>query len=126
MIESSHGRKFGMSYEIYLTETFQKSIKVLKKKYRRVKDDMASTIEALEEDPTIGDPIPGWNKEIWKVRTASTDVKKGKRGGFRSIYLWKSGEITVYLLAAYFKGDKVNISKKETEKTLEKLSQELL
>jgi len=88
-----------MSYEIYLTETFQKSIKVLKKKYRRVKDDMASTIEALEEDPTIGDPIPGWNKEIWKVRTASTDVKKGKRGGFRSIYLWKSGEITVYLLA---------------------------
>ncbi len=66
-----------MSYEIYLTETFQKSIKVLKKKYRRVKDDMASTIEALEEDPTIGDPIPGWNKEIWKIRTASTDVKKG-------------------------------------------------
>ena len=115
-----------MSYEIYLTETFQKSIKVLKKKYRRVKDDMASTIEALEEDPTIGDPIPGWNKEIWKVRTASSDVKKGKRGGFRSIYLWKSGEITVYLLAAYFKGDKVNVSKKEIEKTLEKLSKELV
>jgi len=29
-------------------------------------------------------------------------------------------------LAAYFKGDKVNVSKKEIEKTLEKLSQELL
>jgi len=115
-----------MSYEIYLTETFQKSIKVLKKKYRSVKDDMASTIEALEEGPTIGDPIPGWNKEIWKVRTASSDVKKGKRGGFRAIYLWKSGEITVYLLAAYFKGDKADVSKKEIEKTLEKLSQELL
>ena len=114
-----------MSYEIYLTETFQKSVKVLKKKYRKVKDDMAGTIEALEEDPTIGDPISGWNKEIWKVRTASSDVKKGKRGGFRLIYLWKSGEVTVYLLAAYFKGDKQDVSKKEIEKTLKKLNQEL-
>ena len=114
-----------MGYEIYLTETFEKSIKVLKKKYRRVKDDITGTIEALEEDPTIGDPIPGWNKEIWKVRTASSDVKKGKRGGFRSIYLWKSGEITVYLLVVYFKGDMPDVSKKDIEKTLKKLSQEL-
>lgn len=114
-----------MSYEIYLTETFQKSVKVLKKKYRKVKDDMAGAIEALEEDPTIGNPISGWNKEIWKVRTASSDVKKGKRGGFRLIYLWKSGEVTVYLLAAYFKGDKQDVSKKEIEKTLKKLNQEL-
>ena len=84
-----------MNYKVYLTETFQKSMKILKKKYRRVKDDIAGTIQAIEEDPTIGDPIPGWNKEIWKVRTASSDVKKGTRGGFRSIYLWKSGEVTV-------------------------------
>ena len=77
-----------MSYEAYLTETFQKSIRILKKKYRKVKDDLSSIIQILEEDPTIGDPIPGWNKEIWKVRAASSDVKKGKRGGFRLIYLW--------------------------------------
>jgi len=115
-----------MGYDVYLTETFQKSIKILKKKYRRVKDDLTGTIQALEEDPTIGDPIPGWNKEIWKVRTASSDVKKGKRGGFRSIYLWKSAEMTVYLLAVYFKGDKPDVSKKEIEKILKKLSQELV
>jgi len=65
-----------MSCEAYLTETFQKSIKILKKKYRRVKDDIAGVIQTLEKDPTIGDPIPGWNKEIWKVRVASSDVKK--------------------------------------------------
>ena len=115
-----------MNYKVYLTETFQKSMKILKKKYRRVKDDIAGTIQAIEEDPTIGDSIPGWNKEIWKVRTASSDVKKGKRGGFRSIYLWKSGEITVCMLAAYFKGDKHDISKKEIEEILKKLNQEYL
>ena len=114
-----------MNYKAYLTETFQKSMKILKKKYRRVKDDIAGTIQAIEEDPTIGDPISGWNKEIWKVRTASSDVKKGKRGGFRSIYLWKSGEITAYMLVAYFKGDKQDISKKEIEEILKKLNQEL-
>lgn len=114
-----------MNYEVYLTETFQKSVKILKKKYRKVKADIAGTIHVIEEDPTIGDPIPGWNKEIWKVRTASSDVKKGTRGGFRSIYLWKPGETTVYMLAAYFKGDKQDISKKEIEEILKKLNQEL-
>ena len=114
-----------MNYKVYLTETFQKSVKILKKKYRRVKADIAGTIHVIEEDPTIGDPIPGWNKEIWKARTASSDVKKGARGGFRSIYLWKSGESTVYMLATYFKGDKQDISKKEIEAILKKLNQEL-
>ena len=90
-----------MGYEVYLTETFLKSIKVLKRKYRKVKDDIAGTVRALEEDPTIGDSIPGWSKEIWKVRTASSDVKKGKRGGFRSIYLWEPGAGTVYMLYSH-------------------------
>jgi len=53
-----------MNYKVYLTETFQKSVKILKKKYRKVKADIAGTIHVIEEDPTIGDPIPGWNKEI--------------------------------------------------------------
>jgi len=114
-----------MSYKAYLTETFQKSIKILKKKYPKVKDDLHDTIKFLEKEPTIGDPIPGWNKEIWKIRAASSDVKKGKRGGFRLIYLWKAGEFAIYFLAAYFKGEKQDISKKEIEVLLKNLNQEL-
>ena len=114
-----------MSYEAHLSETFQKSVKILKKKFRRVKDDLSSIIQVLEEDPTVGDPIPGWNKEIWKVRAASSDVKKGKRGGFRLIYLWRAGESKVYLLAVYFKGEKPDVSKREIEDLLRKLNQEL-
>jgi len=53
-----------MNYDVYLTETFQKSIKVLKKKYRHVKEDLVLKIRVLEKNSTIGDPIPGWNKEI--------------------------------------------------------------
>ena len=114
-----------MSYEAYLAETFQRCIKILKKKYRKVKDDLENVIKRLEEDPSIGDPIPGWNKEIWKIRVASSDIKKGKRSGFRLMYLWKAGEFKVYLLALYFKGEKKEISKTEIERLLKELNKEL-
>jgi len=114
-----------MSYEAYLAETFQRCIKILKKKYRKVKDDLENVIKRLEEDPGIGDSIPGWNKEIWKIRVASSDIKKGKRSGFRLIYLWKAGEFKVYLLAVYFKGEKAEISKTEIERLLKELNKEL-
>ena len=114
-----------MNYEAYLTETFQRSIKILKKKFNRVKDDLSGIIKILEDEPSIGDPIPGWSKEIWKARVASSDVKKGKRGGFRLIYLWRAGESQIYLLAVYFKGEKSEISKREIERLLKRLNQEL-
>ena len=38
-----------MNYDVYLTETFQKSIKVLKKKYRHVKEDFVRKIKILEK-----------------------------------------------------------------------------
>jgi mRNA-degrading endonuclease RelE of RelBE toxin-antitoxin system len=114
-----------MSYDVHLTDTFQKSVKALKKKYPHVKDDLLGQIKALEGDPSAGDPIPGWNREIWKVRVASSDVRKGKRGGYRLIYLWKADEIKIYLLVAYFKGEKAEITKKEIETLLKQLNQEL-
>jgi mRNA-degrading endonuclease RelE of RelBE toxin-antitoxin system len=114
-----------MNYDVHLTETFQKSVKALKKKYGHVKNDLLNVIAVLEEDPSIGDPIPGWNKKIWKVRVASSDVKKGKRGGFRVIYLWRADDMKIYLLVAYFKGKTVEITKKEIKTLLKKLSEEL-
>jgi len=48
-----------MSYDVHLTETFQKSVKALKKKYPRVKNDLLDPIGVLEQDPSAGDPIPG-------------------------------------------------------------------
>jgi len=58
-----------MSYEVFLTETFQRSIKILKKKYRRIKDDLLNTIQTLEQDPAAGDPIPGWSVAILPIPT---------------------------------------------------------
>lgn len=70
-----------MTYDVQLTETFQKSMKALKKKYPRVEDDLLSQIKVLEVDPSTGDPIPGWNKEVWKVRVASSPNVLGSNPG---------------------------------------------
>ncbi len=114
-----------MSYEVHLTQTFQKSIKILNKKYSRIKDDLLKTIQQLEVDPAIGNSIPGWNNEVWKIRTASSDVKKGKSGGFRTVYFQKAESRQVYLLFTYFKGEKVDISRNEIQKLLRQLMQEM-
>jgi len=50
--ESGTGRKHGMNYEVYLTNTFQKCLKILKKKFRRIKDDIIDIIRRLESDAT--------------------------------------------------------------------------
>ena len=42
-----------MTYDVHLTETFQKSVKTLKKKYPHVKDDLLDLIKKLEEDPYL-------------------------------------------------------------------------
>ena len=114
-----------MSYEIYLPQTFQRCIKQLKKKFPRIKDDLSPLFQNLQEDPQMGDPIPGWNRKVWKIRVSSRDLKRGKSGAFRVIYLWTSWERILYPLFVYFKGEKEDISKAEIEALLKKLFLEL-
>ena len=74
-----------MRYEIYFPQTFQRCIKFLKKKFPHVKDDLSPLLQNLQEDPQIGDSIPGWNRKIWKIRASSRDLKRGKSGSFRGL-----------------------------------------
>jgi len=114
-----------MSYEIYLTQSFQRCIKQLKKKFPRIKDDFSPLFKSLQEDPQIGNPIPGWNRKVWSIRTSSRDLKRGKSGAFRLIYAWIFGEWTLYPLFVYFKGEKEDITKAEIEALLKRLLLEL-
>lgn len=114
-----------MTHEVYLTHTFKKCLKILKKKYRNIKNDIIGVIRELETDCTVGDPVPGWNREIWKVRVASSDIKKGKRGGFRLIYFFRENDSRIYLLTIYFKGDQNDVAPNEIDRLLKNLSDEL-
>jgi hypothetical protein len=71
-------------------------------------------------DPAAGDIIRysgGLRKLRWRSAT------KGKRGGIRVIYYWYVREEEIYMLLAYAKGEKDDLSAMEL-KTLRKVVQE--
>lgn len=108
-----------MSYEVMAAEYFRRRLKKLSKKYRRIGEDYKSLIETLENEPTKGDAIPGFSSKIYKIRMRSSNMKRGKRGGFRVIY-YLSNHV-VYLLTIYAKAKKEEISVKEIKEALKGL-----
>jgi hypothetical protein len=66
----------------------------------------------LMEDPEAGDLIQGTGG-LRKIRIADPGRGKGKRGGYRVIYLDLSRVEQTYLLSLYNKGEKDNISNEE-------------
>lgn len=94
-----------MSFDIIPTPDFARSLKVLAKRHKSLKQDMIAFVASLKENPQQGTEIaPG----IRKIRLAITSKGKGKSGGARIITYTvilseDSGE--VYLLDIYDKSD---------------------
>jgi mRNA-degrading endonuclease RelE of RelBE toxin-antitoxin system len=72
----------------------------------------------LAFNPEAGDVIPGTGG-IRKVRWAV--LGKGKRGGLRVIYYFHSELMPLFLLTAYAKGKKTDLSRAE-QRALEKIA----
>lgn len=72
--------------------------------------EMADIVEALAEDPTAGEIIPGTGGAR-KVRFAKTG--QGKRGGYRVIHYYAADDVPVFLLAFVSKGQRADISQAE-------------
>jgi hypothetical protein len=73
----------------------------------------------LANHPDAGEIIPGTGG-IRKVRWPARG--QGKRGGARIIYYFRDLNMPVYLLAAYAKGEKINLTaseKKAMRKTID-------
>ncbi|MFQ6121376.1 MAG: hypothetical protein ACE5KE_15985 [Methanosarcinales archaeon] len=102
-------------------------IKKLKKKYPNIGKDYSRLLVLLKENPFAGDARdsnPGYSKKVWKIRLSSSDLKKGKRGGFRVIYAIHEEMESCFLLTIYPKVQKKDISDKEIERLLIELENE--
>ena len=104
-----------MNYEVFTIPAFDKAVKRLRKKYRRIKVDLERVVRTLSANPFAGMAIPGFGHRIWKVRLASTDMQVGKRGGYRVIYAVGWEEHACYLLFIYAKPEKADMSAQELE-----------
>ena len=108
-----------LELKIKVTICFQKRVKRLKKRYPHIAEDLAGLQAILSKNPEEGDAIPGLYNRVRKVRMASTDMKKGKSGGFRVIYYYLDIEMGLYLLDVYGKGEQENIKVSEIKRVLE-------
>ena len=105
-----------MSYNISLSDRFQKEAKRLSKRYASFKSDLITLIEALEENPIQGVNL---GKSCYKIRLKIDSKKKGKSGGARVITYVHVSQEDVYLLTVYDKSDRDSLEKGELEELLE-------
>ena len=64
----------------------------------------------LQKDPYAGELVAGTGS-VRKIRVAASG--RGKRGGARILYYYVDRQLTVYLLLAYTKNKKSDITKEE-------------
>ena len=80
-----------MPYDVFLPEFFKGIVKDLKKKYRSVSDDLKIALRIVVKNPELGKSLQGF-EDVKKLRVRNSEVRKGKRGGYRLIYLVERSE----------------------------------
>jgi mRNA-degrading endonuclease RelE of RelBE toxin-antitoxin system len=114
-----------MDYRIVYATSFKRSIRRLERRFRHVRDDVREAIKELLENPRRGAVIPR-GSGARKHRVASTDLQKGKSGGYRLIYLVEDQPAPlIYLLLLYSKSDQSDITHYELRLLLRELESEM-
>ena len=88
--------------QVFTTKTYERAVRKLLAEASR--ESMEAGIVA---DPSAGSLIKGTGG-IRKLRWAGSG--RGKRGGIRTIYLYQAGPERIYLLTAYAKADREDLS----------------
>jgi hypothetical protein len=105
---------------IYVLKTdnpcLKKDIKHLKKKFRRINEDLRAAVSEIVKSPRSNDALPGFDKTVYKSRHAIKTENIGALGGLRIVYLIDGSGIT--LLRVYFKGEKEDITPDEIKHAL--------
>lgn len=107
-----------MNYEIIVKPTFQREAKKMAKHYASFKEDFASLLDELEQNPQMGTDL---GHGLRKVRMRIATKGKGKSGGARVItftIVVSQQDAILNLLFIYDKAERDSISKKEIERLL--------
>ncbi len=106
-----------MNYNIFYTDSFEKEIKRLSKKYPSLKQDFENLKTSIEENPIQGQAL---GKDCYKIRMAITSKGKGKSGGGRVITCVKVVANSVFLIAIYDKSETESIDDSKLDSLLKK------
>lgn len=112
---------FIFTMNILFSEHFKRQLKKLQKKYPHIKEDLLMVVDDLnlQNEVAIG-------RSIYKIRVPSTDMQRGKSGGFRSyMYLYVKKELLVPL-CMYPKSETESITENELKYHFDQTMQEIL
>lgn len=93
-------------HTVILTQGFERDLKAC----GIAEDELREIVDAIAEDPTIGDLIAGTGGAR-KVRHRSRSG--GKSGGYRTIHYFGGDDIPVFMLSLYTKSAKASLTKAE-------------
>jgi mRNA-degrading endonuclease RelE of RelBE toxin-antitoxin system len=111
--------------QVGFSRTFVRHADRLSKKYRHIHNDVDEFVEKLENGETPGNLLQGTGEYIvYKARVASSDMQRGKSGGFRVAYYLQT-DTYAYLLIIYPKAERDNLSPAEVMKLIQEVLEEL-
>lgn len=109
---------------VRFTPEFKRNLRELAKKYRHIRSDIQPVISEIEKGNFIGDQIPGTKGyTLFKVRVRNSDIRKGKRSGYRFIYYLKTHN-DVILITIYSKNEQSDVSSEQIRMILKKYDDE--
>lgn len=88
--------------QIFATQTYERAIR------RLLSEDSRREMEAAIVADPIGAPVVPGTGGIRKLRWAGSG--RGKQGGIRTIYFHRSGSEAIYMLTAYAKAARDDLS----------------
>lgn len=84
---------------------FDRQLHSIFKKYKKSEKSVKDEIEALKENPALGDRMPGFSPLwVYKYRIALKEYDISKRRGLRVVYMVIDKTYLV-MIAVYYKGD---------------------
>ena len=101
--------------------SFSREIKYLSKKHISMRQDYATLLASLQDNPQQGSSL---GRDCFKIRMAISSKKTGKSGGARVITCVKIENETIHLLSIFDKSEKATITNAELTELLKQLDDE--
>lgn len=92
-----------------LSKSYFKDVKRLSKRFPNIRkdlDDFFSEVIVNYRQNCHAASIQGFGRTVWKYRCGSTDLRRGKSGGYRVICCVDSKRHLIYPIAVYAKSDR--------------------
>lgn len=110
-----------MPVTVETTADFDQDVKQLKKRYRRILEDLRDLIVEVTESDYRGDRLPSTGSEVYKLRARNRSARRGKSGGFRVLYTPRDKDVLLFI-HIYSKSDKASVTAGEIRKLIRDLN----